>query len=57
VTICASFLERGFTRALLAQELSPKTVLNVLVVLEGVLKHAVEWGCLDTGGVTWSRSG
>lgn len=57
MTICASFLERGFTRALLAQELSPKTVLNVLVVLEGVLKHAVEWGCLDTGGVTWSRSG
>jgi hypothetical protein len=57
VTICASFLERGFTRALLAQELSPKTVPNVMVVLEEVLKHAVERGYLDTGGVTWSRSG
>jgi hypothetical protein len=29
-------------KALLAKELSPKTVLNVMVVLKEMLKHAVQ---------------
>jgi integrase len=38
---------REFMKALLAKELSPKTVLNVMVVLKEMLKHAVQWGYLD----------
>jgi integrase len=38
---------REFMKALLAKDLSPKTVLNVMVVLKEMLKHAVQWGYLD----------
>lgn len=35
---------REFMKALLAKKLLPKTVLNVMVVLKEMLKHAVQWG-------------
>lgn len=38
---------REFIKALLAKELSPKTVLNVMVILKEMLKRAAQWGCLD----------
>jgi integrase len=46
---------REFMKALLAKELSPKTVLNVMVVLKEMLKHAVQWGYLDTNPAQYAE--
>ena len=42
-------------KALLAKELSPKTVLNVTVVLKEMLKHAVQWGYLDANPAQYAE--
>jgi integrase len=47
---------REFMKALVAKDLSPKTVLNVMVVLKEMLKHAVQWGYLDANPAQYSRS-
>src|SRR6267143_5804230 len=46
---------RKFMKALLAKELSPKTVLNVMVVLKEMLKHAVQWGYLDANPAQYAE--
>ena len=46
---------REFTKALLAKELSPKTVLNVMVVLKEMFKHAVQWGYLDANPAQYAE--
>jgi integrase len=46
---------REFMKALLAKELSPKTVLNVMVVLKVMLKHAVQWGYLDANPAQYAE--
>jgi integrase len=38
---------RELVKAVLAKELSPKTVLHVVVTLKLMFKHAVQWGYLD----------
>ena len=40
-------LIREFVKALVAKELSPKTISNVLGILKTMCKHAVQWGYLD----------
>jgi len=40
-------LIREFVKALIAKELSPKTIGNVLGILKTMCKHAVQWGYLD----------
>jgi integrase len=46
---------REFMMALLAKELSPKTVLNVMVVFKEMLKHAVQWGYLDANPAQYAE--
>jgi integrase len=46
---------REFMKALLAKKLSPKTVLNVMVVLKEMLKHAVQWGYLDANPAQYAE--
>ena len=46
---------REFMKALLAKQLSPKTVLNVMVVLKEMLKHAVQWGYLETNPAQYAE--
>jgi integrase len=46
---------REFMKALLAKQLSPKTVLNVMVVLKEMLKHAVQWGYLDASPAQYAE--
>jgi integrase len=46
---------REFMKALLAKELSPKTVLNVMVVLKEMLKHAVQWGYLGANPAQYAE--
>jgi integrase len=46
---------REFMKALLAKELSPKTVLNVMMVLKEMLKHAVQWGYLDANPAQYAE--
>ncbi|HET9488803.1 MAG TPA: helix-turn-helix domain-containing protein [Methylomirabilota bacterium] len=47
---------RDFMKALLAEDLSPKTVLNVMVVLKEMLKqHAVQWGYLDANPAQYAE--
>ena len=40
-------LIREFVKTLVAKELSPKTISNVLGILKTMCKHAVQWGYLD----------
>jgi integrase len=40
-------LIREFVKTLVAKELSPKTISNVLGILKTMGKHAVQWGYLD----------
>ncbi len=40
-------LIREFVKTLVAKELSPKTISNVLSILKTMCKHAVQWGYLD----------
>src|SRR2546425_1226901 len=37
------------------KELSPKTVLNAMVVLKEMLKHAVQWGYLDANPAQYAE--
>jgi len=46
---------REFMKALLAKELSPKSVLNVMVVLKEMFKHAVQWGYLDANPAQYAE--
>ena len=46
---------REFMKALLAKELSPKTVLNAMVVLKEMFKHAVQWGYLDANPAQYAE--
>ena len=46
---------REFMKALLAKELSPKTVLNAMVVLKEMFKHAVQWGYLDVNPAQYAE--
>jgi integrase len=46
---------REFMKTLLAKELSPKTVLNTMVVLKEMLKHAVQWGYLDANPAQYAE--
>jgi integrase len=46
---------REFMKTLLAKELSPKTVLNVMVVVKEMFKHAVQWGYLDTNPAQYAE--
>src|SRR5437867_4213551 len=46
---------REFMKALLVKELSPKTVLNVMVILKEMLKHAVQWGYLDVNPAQYAE--
>ena len=48
-------LVREFMKALLAKELSPKTVLNVMVALREMFKHAVQWGYLDANPAQYAE--
>jgi integrase len=48
-------LVRDFMKALLAKDLSPKSVLNVMVVLKEMLKHAVQWGYLDANPAQYAE--
>ena len=46
---------REFMKALLAKQLSPKSVGNVLVVLKQMFKHAVQWGYLDASPAQYAE--
>jgi integrase len=48
-------LVREFMKALLAKDLSPKTVLNAMVVLKEMFKHAVQWGYLDSNPAQYAE--
>jgi integrase len=48
-------LVREFMKALLAKELSPKSVLNVMVVLKEMFKHAVQWDYLDANPAQYAE--
>ena len=45
----------GVLKALLAKELSPKTAVNILVVLKEMLKHAAQWGYPDANPVQYAE--
>src|SRR2546428_1644341 len=46
---------REFMKALLAKQLSPKSVGNVLVVLKQMFKHAVQWSYLDANPAQYAE--
>ena len=46
---------RDFMKTLLAKDLSPKTVLNVMMVLKEMFKHAVQWGYLDANPAQYAE--
>jgi integrase len=49
-------LVREFMKALLTtKKLSPKSVLNVTLVLKKMLKHAVQWGYLDANPAQYAE--
>jgi integrase len=46
---------REFMKTLLAKDLAPKTVLNIMVVLKEMLKHAIQWGYLDANPAQYAE--
>jgi integrase len=44
---------REFIKALLAKDLAPKTIGNVILILKEIFKHAIQWGYLESNPVQY----